>query len=140
MGFFSWKTQDTNRSIDNKYSNESTFPVTMIDNKGNRFLETKYDGYGVFGGKDYYILLAEMNGINGLDEEDMRNNAISKVYQYSQNDENPELIYPNLVEYPDNWTYTPNSPENCEFQGFFYTDDDPYYDDEDDTYNENDSY
>jgi hypothetical protein len=50
MGFFSWKTQDTNRSIANKWSNYSTFKVDMIDDKGNVWTENHYDGYGVFGG------------------------------------------------------------------------------------------
>ena len=62
MGFFSWITQDTDRSIPNIHSQRETFPVTMTDNKGNRYHEKEYDGYGVFGGKDYYDLLAEMNG------------------------------------------------------------------------------
>ena len=33
MGFFSWRTQDTDRSIANDYSNRKTFTVVMIDNK-----------------------------------------------------------------------------------------------------------
>jgi len=61
MGFFSWKTQDTKRSIANIYSNHYAVEVTMTDNKGNKWLEKNYEGYGVFGGKDYYQLLAEMN-------------------------------------------------------------------------------
>ena len=32
MGFFSWKTQDTDRSIANNYSTRKTFTVVMIDN------------------------------------------------------------------------------------------------------------
>jgi len=62
MGFFSWKTQDTGRSIANKYSNRSTFSVRMTDNSGNEWIEDDYEGYGEFGGKDFYELLAEMNG------------------------------------------------------------------------------
>tara|TARA_R110000772_G_C13310268_1_gene440071 strand:+ start:15857 stop:16330 length:474 start_codon:yes stop_codon:yes gene_type:complete len=62
MGFFSWKTQDTNRSIPSSYSERKTFPVTLSDDKGNTWKEPDYEGYGVFGGKDYYELLAEMNG------------------------------------------------------------------------------
>ena len=46
MGFFSWKTQDTDRSIANNYSNKSVFSVTMTDNKGNRWHEHNYEGYG----------------------------------------------------------------------------------------------
>jgi hypothetical protein len=34
----------------------------MKDNKGNAWTEPNYQGYGVFGGKDFYELLAEMNG------------------------------------------------------------------------------
>ena len=59
MGFFSWKTNDTERSIANKYSNRSTFTVYMRDNEGNVWVEENYEGYGEFGGKDYYELLAE---------------------------------------------------------------------------------
>ena len=62
MGFFSWKTQDTDKSIANEHSNRKTFRVQMIDNKGNVWTESEYDGYGRFGGKDFYELLAEMNG------------------------------------------------------------------------------
>ena len=62
MGFFSWNTQDTDKSIANQYSNRKTFRVQMMDNKGNVWTEDNYDGYGRFGGKDYYELLAEMNG------------------------------------------------------------------------------
>jgi hypothetical protein len=47
MGFFSWKTCDTNRSIANAYSDELTFDVYMITPDGRVFHETYYDGYGV---------------------------------------------------------------------------------------------
>jgi hypothetical protein len=66
MGFFSWKTQDTNKSIANTFSCKPTFKVVMKDNKGNEWVEEDYEGYGVFGGKDYYQLLAEMNNAEGL--------------------------------------------------------------------------
>jgi hypothetical protein len=62
MGFFSWITQDTDRSITNIHSGEGTFPVFMQDNKGGIWTEINYDGYGIFGGKDFYELVAEMNG------------------------------------------------------------------------------
>jgi hypothetical protein len=61
MGFFSFKTHDTHKSIWNWHTGLS-FPVQMTDNKGNRWIEDSYSGYGMFGGKDYYELLAEMNG------------------------------------------------------------------------------
>ncbi len=61
-GQFSWMTQDTGNQIGSQ--RENTIFVTMFDDKGNRYEEKGYDGYGEFGGKDYYELLAEMNGIN----------------------------------------------------------------------------
>ena len=38
----------------------------MVDNKGNKWTEKNYKGYGVFHGKDFYQLLAEMNNVEGL--------------------------------------------------------------------------
>ena len=112
MGFFSWKTQDTNRSIPNSFSNRPTFPVTMIDNKGNKWTENEYEGYGVFGGKNFYELLAEMNG-----KGSNRSEGINLFF-----DGDP-FISPNLNENPNaKWVNRP--PENCEFQGYFYNDDD----------------
>lgn len=61
MGFFSWITQDTKKSIANIHSERETFTVYLKDNKGNYWKEDAYQGYGVFNGKDFYQLLAEMN-------------------------------------------------------------------------------
>ena len=63
MGFFSWNTSDTERSIANSYSCRDTFTVHMITEDGQVFTEKDYDGYGEFGGKDIYELIAEMNGL-----------------------------------------------------------------------------
>jgi hypothetical protein len=64
MGFFSWKTSDTKRSIANVYSGRKTFTVHMITENGMVFTEEEYQGYGVFGGKDIYELIAEMNNLD----------------------------------------------------------------------------
>lgn len=77
MGFFSWITQDTNRSIHNKFTKHKPFTVIMTDNKGNRYVENDYEGYGVFGGKDYYDLTAEMNGMTEGTLEEKRNFGIT---------------------------------------------------------------
>lgn len=76
MGFFSWKTQDTNKSIANSYSERPTFPVYMTDNEGNQWFEEDYEGYGVFGGKDYYELVAEMNDAIGMTGETDKDRSI----------------------------------------------------------------
>jgi len=107
MGFFSWKTQDTGRSISNQFSSKGTFTVYMYDNKGNLWVEDDYEGYGVFGGKDFYELLAEMNG------KSTRKEGIDLAF----GDE--PFISPNLNESPYKlWFNRP--PEDCEFQGYFY--------------------
>jgi hypothetical protein len=69
MGFFSWITQDTEVSIPNVNSSQLPLEqVVLMDNKGNEWIESDYQGYGIFGGKDYYELLSEMNGY-GSDRE-----------------------------------------------------------------------
>jgi len=122
MGFFSWKTQDTDVSIANQHSTRDTFTVVMLDDKGNKWYEQNYDGYGVFGGKDYYELLAEMNGLTGDDTEGMRMRGIELAFKDSPNGDNPEVKFPNLVEMAVGWKYDPKGPESCEWQGFFYDD------------------
>jgi len=129
MGFFSWNTQDTGRSISNSYSGVPTFKVHMMDDKGNVWTEQNYEGYGEFGGKDYYELLAEMNGL-GSD----RQAGIDLAFKNSPGGYNPDAIFPNLVEDPDYWKFTPESPECCDHQGYFYPD--PEEDEEDDWYEE----
>ena len=119
MGFFSWETQDSNESIANHYSNRSVFRVYMHDHLGNVWQEDKYDGYGVFGGKDYYELLAEMNG-RGSD----RSQAIDLAFNDNPTGiHTPEVLFPNLFRWKkDDWieAYEAKGPESCEHQGYFY--------------------
>ena len=124
MGFFSWKTQDTGRSICNVHSRKKTFKVHMHDNNGNVWTESEYDGYGVFGGMDFYELLAKMNG------KETREEGISIAFSIPAQ----PYLKPNLTESPK-WTWRNEEPESCRDQGFFYPDDD--YDDEDDWEDEN---
>lgn len=63
-GQFSWFTQDTEQQIGSERENTLPF-VYMHDDKGNKWLEKNYEGYGEFGGKDYYELLDQMNGGEG---------------------------------------------------------------------------
>ena len=124
MGFFSWKTQDTHRSIPNRYSNHSPFPVIMTDDKGNQWREDDYEGYGDFGGKDYYELLSEMNNLGNT-----RDGFFDKFFSLVKDGNHTEadkwaatLIYPSLSECGK--YYDGVEPERCEFQGYFYPDDD----------------
>lgn len=137
MGFFSWKTQDTDRSICNEHSGRKTFRVQMIDNKGNVWTEDNYDGYGRFGGKDFYELLAEMNEVK-IDkdvenyEDRLRGAGISLAFSRGNHSGvgTEGVYYPNLVENADGWVYEMAGPDNCEFQGYFYDEED--YDGEED--------
>lgn len=98
MGTFSWYTQDTNRRI----RNNNPLTVYLCDDKGNRYKETCYEGYGVFGGKDYYELLAEMNGIVDDNKESLRQKGIDLAFHNSPEGYNPEVKHPSLTE---NGTY-----------------------------------
>jgi hypothetical protein len=148
MGFFSWKTQDTDKSIANEHSNRNTFRVQMIDNKGNVWTEDNYDGYGRFGGKDFYELLAEMNGFvsdkyeKGTDEytDEARGFGISLAFSKDNHSGvgTEGVLYPNLIEQADGWFYNESGPDNCEYQGYFYDETD--YDDEDEDSDDEDNY
>ncbi len=133
MGFFSWRTQDTDKSIANKYSIRRTFRVEMLDNKGNVWTENDYDGYGVFGGKDYYELLAEMNGVVERDKVELQGEAYTDYMRgeginlaFSKGNGSgvgtEGIYYPNLIEMAKGWTYEMSGPDSCDFQGFFYDD------------------
>jgi hypothetical protein len=118
MGFFSWKTQDTDESIANNCSDRPVIPVYMTDDKGNQWYEPDYSGYGEFGGKDFYELLAEMNGL-GPDRSEGINLAYSGTSYKS----------PNLTESKTH-QWVKESPEDCEYQGFFYPGDEEEEDDD----------
>lgn len=121
MGFFSWKTQDTSKSIANHYSRRKTFGVWLLDDKGNKWFEPNYEGYGMFGGKDFYVLLAEMNGF-------YENQDVDPDMEYGRlRDEGIRLAFsgkkfksPNLVQHIQEWEYKEDEPKSCEYQGYFY--------------------
>jgi hypothetical protein len=150
MGFFSWNTQDTDKSIANQYSNRKTFRVQMMDNKGNVWTEDDYEGYGNFGGKDFYELLAEMNGFvsqKGLTYEvdgeaytdEARGFGINLAFKDNPNGiATKGVLYPNLIEQADGWFYNESGPDSCDYQGYFYDETD--YDDEDEDSDDEDNY
>ena len=141
MGFFSWNTCDTDRSIANKYSEKQTFTVHMITSDGRVFTERNYDGYGVFGEKDFYELLAELNG-----QGSNRDAGIDLSFDGNPSgDDTQGVIYPKLVEdlnsenkenVIEQYNDLPN-PKTCEFQGFFYEDEEDEYEEDDYSYDEN---
>ena len=78
-GQFSWMTQDTDEQIGSE--RENTIEVWMYDNEGNSWYEKRYEGYGEFGGMDYYELLARMNGYS---EEDLEDKKVLKAMSYGK--------------------------------------------------------
>ena len=142
MGLFSWNTMDTNKSIASTFSNRDTFRVYMTDNAGNIWTENDYEGYGVFGGKDFYELLAEMNGFvskfgykKGTDEYTDEARGFGITLAFSKDNHSGDfaegVFYPNLTEKVDGWVYDMKGPERCEYQGYFYDDEDEDEEDED---------
>ena len=147
MGFFSFITNDTNKSIMNNCSDFETETVYLIDDKGNSWMETSYEGYGVFGGKDIFQLFAEMNGISEVmpskpnicnpdddsecdcddydeeeDEEKYWPNRGAGIDLWYRCKSDPELkktvVYPNLVHHRDS-KWVNRQPEDCPYQGYF---------------------
>ncbi len=69
----------------------------MFDDKGKYWFEPSYDGYGVFGGMDYYELLDQMNGGRGD-----RNEGVRKAFDPTLEG---KLLFPALVVSPNNFNY-----------------------------------
>lgn len=109
MGQFSWIAQDTQRSI----SSITPQPVTMTDNKGNKWYEADYQGYGVFGGKDYYQLLAEMNEAEGLTGDVNHDRGIGIDIAFGDK----PFIAPNLNE-DSSREWRNRHPDDCPDQGW----------------------
>lgn len=122
MGFFSWITSDTNRSICNGYSARKTFTVYLLQPHGLPTLrEDHYEGYGVFGGRDVYALMAGWHGVplSGEDTQEERCKGIEIDNPNRDDDDRP--TYPiKLVENPNLKYEDVEESESCPEQGFFY--------------------
>lgn len=135
-GQFSWMTYDTDKQIGSEKQN--TINVYMYDNEGNQWFEKKYDGYGEFGGMDYYALLAKMNGYSAEDITkkgmEMRDLGIDLAFnKLKTKAKGGKVLFPALVEDPKfNWkrhdfTKEAESDENQSwYQEPDYEEDDDY--------------
>lgn len=123
-GQFSWMTQDTDKQIGSEKQN--TIDVYMYDNEGNKWKETRYDGYGNFGGMDYYDLVATMNGYDA-DRQKGIDLAFGKL---KTKDKKRKTLFPALVENPRlNWKrhdFT-EQPENDPNQSWYQEEEDDRY-------------
>jgi len=119
MGCFSWIAQDTLTPI---YITGYQKPgyeqrvYYMWDNKGNSWKEPSYEGYGMFGEKDYYVLLAEMNNTYDADvsEDKKRSDGINIEFKT----DNSDKVFPNLTE-SSIWTWKNKKPDSHFNQGFY---------------------
>jgi len=124
MGFFSWIAQDTNKPI---YIDGYQKPgyeqrnYYMWNNKGNYWKEPSYEGYGMFGGKDYYVLLAEMNRVYDEDITDERKREDGIRIEFSSNHDG--IIFPNLTE-TKIWNWINKKPRGHDNQGCYESFDD----------------
>ena len=129
MGQFSWFTQDTNHRI----VNGERHRIVMSDDKGNKWVEEQYEGYGVFGGKDFYELLAEMNGL-----EPDRDAGIMLAYRnHSEYHTDGSVKFPSLTESGE--YFNGKAPKQDPDQGFQFQMCDEWDDwdeEEDDDYEE----
>lgn len=120
MGFFSWKTSDTHKSISNRYSAKKALPVYLITPSNEKIYEPNYEGYGIFGGYDAYALLGQWNKpeLCTGDEDHDRDVGIECEIE---NRQKGNLKYPlKFAENPKN-NYEDLPPaESCRYQGYFY--------------------
>lgn len=84
--------------------------VSFISHKSNIWKEHAYRGYCELGGKDYYELLAEMNGKS--DREDG-----IEMY-FGENTDG--ILFPNIVVNIKDWKWKNEEPKPCPHQGHFY--------------------
>lgn len=140
MGEFSWITSDTKRQILNNDQPHGPTPVyLLIPNKfgGGSLYEDNYIGYGVFGGRDAYALLAEWNlpedeildeNGNRLPDSELRYKGINLYF-----DENEKIDFPlKFVEHECDYNDVGQSRDDPD-QGW-EVDYDDYYDNEEDYY------
>lgn len=121
MGYFSWKTSDTHKSVSNCDSVRGALPVYLLQPDGEPIFEDCYEGYGVFGGHDVYALVARWNvpeQCNGDDEHDRMIGIDIACYD----EDNAKLKYPiKIVEKPAPYGEIEAS-KGCPHQGYFYDD------------------
>lgn len=142
MGFFSFITGDTGKSISNKHSVRGALPVHMVMPDDTRHGELNYDGYGTFGGVDFHHAVGWLNGIAPKDGDPEQDNGLrcpgidlycawadrdAKRIKGLIGDKTP--IFPRFAEGFGGLYADLNDPTPCPQQGYFYDEAEDIYDD-----------
>ncbi len=115
MGFFSWKAADTDQSISNIYSERGALAIYLVTPDDEFIFEPAYEGYGVFGGKDAYMLLTQWN---------VPEQCTGDV----EHDRHIGIMLGDDVKYPLKFAVSKipynhlSASAECEYQGYFYDD------------------
>jgi len=127
MGLFSWMTCDTNRSIPCLYSCRPLFPVFVLCPDGTKIEEKVYEGYGEFGGRDIYQLVAEWNCPEECDG-DVEHDRCVGIRIACDDADNARLKFPiKIAENADSKYDNMPPSKGCPHQGYFYDYEDEYY-------------
>ena len=125
MGFFSWKTSDTDESISNVHSYLGALPVKLLSPAGVLVKCRGYDGYGKFRGVnsdnnvveyDFYQLVHELTDGLEIGSGD-RETGINYAFDKEKSCIKPKLV---SIDYEGDYDSVADSPD-CEFQGYFYS-------------------
>lgn len=123
MGFFSWRTSDTYRSISNVYSSRGALPVYLITPDNEKIYEPCYAGYGVFGGHNVFALLVQWN----FPDKCTGNEEIDRDIWFNLSpDERDNIKFTLKFSENKNKNYDDLRPssDDYKYQGFFYDDED----------------
>ena len=123
MGCFSWFTQD--KSHKRIVIGNVKKPIYMIGEvNGNRVTYTErnyYEGYGVFGSKDYYEFMAQMNGKQladfGGDRDKLRQAGIDMAFDGDPYGMSTKWKHPTLTLVEGDY-HNGEAPEADPDQGF----------------------
>lgn len=120
MGFFSWRTADTDEEIWNEYTTKPT-KVTVVWPNGEKWIDATNDGYGRFFGKDIYAEIAIRNGWKDRDE------CIEKLFALDPSGKLEKLanagsVVPKFFKNKDlNYDDITGHSKNAKYQGYFGT-------------------
>lgn len=123
MGCFSWFTQDKSHTrIVIGSVKKPIYMIGEIDGRRITYTESAYyEGYGVFGGKDYYEFMAEMNGktiadFDG-DRDKLRQAGIDMAFDGSTMGDSTKWKHPTLTLVEGDY-HDGDAPESDPDQGF----------------------